>query len=64
MKPLTSLEDFDSECRKSSNARGVAFDPKLNAFLQGSVKDPKRIKPSSSTSINAPFCRTQVVSVR
>lgn len=64
MKQLTSLEDFDADTRKSSNSKGVAFDPKLNSFLQGTVKDSKRIKPCSSTSINVPFCRTQVVSVR
>jgi hypothetical protein len=64
MKQLTSLEDFDADSRRSNGSRGIAIDERLNNFLQNSVRPARSTKPSSSTNISIPMCRTQVVSFR
>lgn len=64
MKQLTSLEDFDADSKRSNGSRGVAIDERLNNFLQNSVRPARSMKPSSSTNISIPMCRTQVVSFK
>ena len=56
MKPLTSLDGFDSESVKahSSASKGVAMNEKLSQFLQKTVKtNNKEARPVSSRAIQS-----------
>ena len=56
MKPLTSLDGFDSESVKahSSASKGVAMNEKLSQFLQKTVKtNSKEARPVSSRAIQS-----------
>jgi hypothetical protein len=63
IKQMTSLDDFDADSHKaeSSNSRGVAVNPKLNDFIQTTVKQDRFARPISSANMIPIICRSNTV---